>query len=80
MKIDFKNKQAEPPARARGAIARTYFYMRDRYQLRLSRAQTQLFEVWDRAYPVTEWECKRNQRIAAVQGNPNPYVQRACSL
>lgn len=45
MKMDFKNKQAEPPAYARGAIARTYFYMRDRYQLRLSRAQTLLFNV-----------------------------------
>lgn len=30
MKVDFKDKVAEPPARARGAIARTYFYMRDR--------------------------------------------------
>ncbi|MFT4465554.1 MAG: deoxyribonuclease I [Sodalis sp. (in: enterobacteria)] len=79
MKVDFKNKQAEPPARARGAIARTYFYMRDRYQLRLSRAQTQLFDVWGRTYPVTEWECKRNQRIAAGQGNLNPYITRACS-
>ena len=27
MKVDFKAKIAEPPARARGAIARTYFYM-----------------------------------------------------
>ncbi|WP_435891368.1 endonuclease, partial [Klebsiella pneumoniae] len=36
MKVDFKDKIAEPPARARGAIARTYFYMRDRYQLNLS--------------------------------------------
>ncbi len=43
MKVDFKDKIAEPPARARGAIARTYFYMRDRYQLNLSRQQTQLF-------------------------------------
>jgi deoxyribonuclease-1 len=29
MKVDFKDKVAEPPARARGSIARTYFYMRD---------------------------------------------------
>ncbi len=35
-KVDFKAKLAEPPARARGAIARTYFYMRDQYQLKLS--------------------------------------------
>ena len=43
MKVDFKDKVAEPPVRARGSIARTYFYMRDRYQLTLSRQQTQLF-------------------------------------
>ena len=38
MKVDFKEKAAEPPARARGAIARTYFYMRDQYNLTLSPA------------------------------------------
>ncbi|MGQ6549893.1 deoxyribonuclease I [Serratia sp. IR-2025] len=78
MKVDFKNKQAEPPARARGAIARTYFYMRDRYQLPLSRQQTQLFEAWNRLYPVNAWECRREARIAMVQGNHNPYIQQAC--
>ena len=78
MKVDFKNKQAEPPARARGAIARTYFYMRDQYHLRLSRQQTQLFTVWDKLYPVSSWECERDQRIARAQGNHNPYVQQAC--
>lgn len=78
MKVDFKNKQAEPPARARGAIARTVFYMRDRYQLRLSRQQTQLMTVWNKQYPVTAWECERDKRIARVQGNHNPYVQQAC--
>jgi deoxyribonuclease-1 len=80
MKVDFKNKQAEPPARARGAIARTYFYMRDRYSIRLSKQQTQLFDVWNRQYPVTEWECTRDRRIASMQGNHNPYVQQACEV
>ena len=78
MKVDFKDKIAEPPARARGAIARTYFYMRDRYQLNLSRQQTQLFTAWNKQYPVTAWECERDERIAKVQGNHNPYVQQAC--
>ncbi|WP_067708831.1 MULTISPECIES: deoxyribonuclease I [unclassified Erwinia] len=78
MKIDFKNKQAEPPARARGAIARTWFYMRDRYKLAMSSQQTQLMTVWDKQYPVTAWECERDNRIARVQGNHNPYVQQAC--
>ncbi len=78
MKVDFKGKRVEPPPRARGAIARTYFYMRDRYQLRLSRQQTQLFTAWDKMYPVSSWECMRDGRIAALQGNHNPYVLKAC--
>lgn len=78
MKVDFKEKLAQPPERARGIIARTYFYMRDQYHLRLSRQQTQLFTVWDKQYPVTPWECERDNRIARVQGNHNPYVQQAC--
>lgn len=78
MKVDFKEKVAEPPVRARGAIARTYFYMRDSYQLTLSRQQTQLFSAWNKTYPVTRWECERDERIAKVQGNHNPYVQQAC--
>ncbi|MBP2168186.1 deoxyribonuclease-1 [Erwinia toletana] len=78
MKVDFKQKLAEPPARARGAIARTYFYMRDQYQLQLSKQQSQLMTAWNKLYPVTPWECERDKRIARVQGNHNPYVQQAC--
>ena len=78
MKIDFKQKLAQPPERARGAIARTYFYMRDQYKLSLSRQQTQLFTAWNKQYPVTKWECERDNRIAQIQGNHNPYVQQAC--
>lgn len=72
MKVDFKEKVAEPPARARGAIARTYFYMRDQYNLTLSRQQTQLFNAWNKQYPVTDWECERDERIAKVQGIITP--------
>ncbi|MBV4414371.1 deoxyribonuclease I [Enterobacteriaceae bacterium YMB-R22] len=78
MKIDFKGKRAEPPAAARGAIARTWLYMRDTWQLKLSRQQTQLFHAWNRRYPVSAWECQRDRRIAQRQGNHNPYVQQAC--
>jgi deoxyribonuclease-1 len=52
--------------------------MCDRYHLNLSRQQTQLFDVWSKQYPVTAWECTREKRIAAIQGNHNPYVQEAC--
>jgi deoxyribonuclease-1 len=76
MKVDLKIKSPSP-TRAR-APSPTYFYMRDRYQLNLSRQQTQLFTAWDKQYPVTAWECERDERIAKVQGNHNPYVQQAC--
>ncbi|WP_087107254.1 endonuclease [Halomonas citrativorans] len=36
--------------------------------------QQQLFEAWNRMDPVDEWELERNRRIAAIQGNGNPYV------
>ncbi|WP_392565901.1 deoxyribonuclease I [Utexia brackfieldae] len=80
MKVDFKNKQVEPPEYTRGVIARTYFYMRDTYHINLSSAQTQLMTVWDKLYPVSEWECERDRRIADVQGNHNPYVSKACQV
>ncbi len=78
MVVDFKGRRATPPARAKGAIARTYLYMSDRHGLKLARQQRQLFSAWSRLYPVTAWECQRNQRIRAVQGNDNPHVTRAC--
>ncbi len=78
MKVDFKAKIAEPPARARGAIARIYFYMRDQYQLKLSRQQTQLFNVWDKQYPVTATGVRARCAYREGPGNHNPYVQRAC--
>lgn len=78
VKIDFAARRAQPPETARGVIARTYFYMRDRYHISLSRQQTQLFNAWHARYPVSQWECIRDSRIAKLQGNNNPYVQRAC--
>ncbi len=78
MRIDFKAKRSQPPARARGAIARDWLYMHDRYHLRLSSQQRQLFEAWDHQYPVTAWECVRNQRITHIQGNSNLRVEKYC--
>ncbi|UJF19059.1 deoxyribonuclease I [Vibrio sp. SS-MA-C1-2] len=78
MKVDFKRRQAEPPARARGAVARTYLYMAKQYDLQLSKAQRQLMNAWDKTYPVDAWECERDRRIKKVQGNNNPFVLSAC--
>ncbi len=77
MKIE--GKRVEPPARARGIIARAYLYFEQRYaRYNMSRQQRRLMESWDAQYPVTEWECVRNRRIKAIQGNGNPFVERMC--
>ncbi|WP_117233760.1 deoxyribonuclease I [Vibrio maerlii] len=78
MQVNFKGRRAMPPERARGAVARTYLYMSDEYGFKLSKQQTQLMNAWNNQYPVTEWECTRNDRIAKVQDNHNPFVYQAC--
>lgn len=56
MKID--GKKVEPPAKSRGVIARTYFYMEQEYpRFKISKQMKQLLTVWDKQHPVTEWEC-----------------------
>ena len=74
------DRKAEPPVRARGAIARTYKYMADAYgpRYRMSRQQTQLMDAWDKMYPVDAWECTRAKRIEALQGNGNAFVKAPC--
>lgn len=74
MEISFKDKRAEPRRAVYGEIARTYFYMRERYGLKLSNQQEKLFIAWNNLDPVTRWEKKRNELIADIQGNDNPYV------
>lgn len=73
-KVDFKQKVFEPAPAIRGDIARIYFYMADKYNLSLSRAQQQLFLAWHKQDPVTEQERSLNQRIATEMGHDNPFV------
>lgn len=74
MVVDFKAGKAMPRPKVRGMIARNYFYMSQRYGLRLSKQERRLFEAWSRHYPVESWERQRNQRIACVMGWGNPFV------
>ena len=73
-KVDFASRRAEPPQGLKGDIARIHFYMRDRHGLRLSGYQEKLLSAWSQMDPVSDWERIRDQRIAAIQGNGNPYV------
>lgn len=74
-KTDFKQRAFEPRDEAKGLVARTYFYMYDRYpKLRMSKQQQRLFMAWDKQFPVTEWELERDSRIAQVMGHHNEFV------
>lgn len=77
-KVDFKQRAFDPPARSRGAIARTYLYMDEQYGFKLASAQKQLMEAWNKTYSVDAWECERNRLITKEQGNSNPFVETAC--
>lgn len=74
MVVDFKARKAMPRQQIRGMIARTYFYMSERYGLRLSRQDRQLYTAWNKQYPVEAWERNRNQRVACVMGHGNHFV------
>ncbi|GKI13495.1 hypothetical protein CE91St39_29490 [Desulfovibrionaceae bacterium] len=76
-KVD--GKRFEPPDRAKGQVARAALYMADSYpKYRLSRQQQQLFEAWDKMFPVDAWECTRVKRIEKLQRNENARVKQPC--
>jgi len=76
-KVDFKAKKARPRPEIRGDIARTYFYMSDKYKLRMSKQQRRMFAVWDKQDPIDEWEIEKNRRIAEITGVENDYITEA---
>ncbi|MDH5392563.1 MAG: endonuclease [Gammaproteobacteria bacterium] len=63
MEIDFKQRVAEPTLERRGDIARTYFYMSNKYNIKLSPAQQKMFTAWDLQDPESAWEKKRKLMI-----------------
>ena len=73
-RVDFDQRTAEPRDDVKGLVARTTFYMFDRYKLNMSRQQQQLLMAWDKQHPVSAWEKERDRRIAAIMGHSNPFV------
>lgn len=74
MVINFKEKTAMPPERVRGAGARIYLYMAERYGLRLSKQDRNTYEAWNRMYAVSEWERWRNEKVGCLMGWGNHFV------
>ncbi len=72
MKID--DRKVQPPEYARGRIDMTETYPK----FTLSDNQRKLMRAWDKEFPVSDWECKRAERIEKIQGNKNRFVRRGC--
>lgn len=77
MLVDFKGRKVQPPEHSRGQIARAYLYMEGRYGIKLAKQDKRLYQAWHKSFPVTRWECEKNQRVKEVQGNTNPFI-RGC--
>lgn len=70
-------RTVEPPAHARGDIARAYLYLWRVYgpsALPLSGSDIERFERWHRADPPSAWERSRGARILRIQGADNPLL------
>lgn len=72
--LDVRARTAEPRPAVRGELARAYLYMHATYGVPLSDEARARFVRWHRADPPTVFERERNRRIAALQGNENPFV------
>jgi deoxyribonuclease-1 len=71
-------KYFAPRKEVRGVVARAYLYMVWAYEVAISEDEKQMFEKWNRENLPTQWECERAQRIKDVQGNANPFAEKAC--
>ncbi len=74
--FDERNRLAEPAPEARGKVARAMLYMADEYDLYLKKKLKRILQDWDKKYPPTPAEYKRNDRIEMLQGNRNRFIDR----
>jgi deoxyribonuclease I len=64
----------EVPDSQKGNTARAIFYFATRYQLKLTPAEEATLRGWNIQDPVDAAEFDRNNKIEALQGNRNPYI------
>lgn len=80
MHINFQDRSAEIPQRARGIAARAMLYMSETYKVQLSKNQRKLYEVWDEIYPPDADECMWNSLIKKRQGTDNRFISSKCGI
>ena len=75
-KID--ERKFEPMDFSKGVVARTYMNFEARYPGHgvISNKNQQLFEAWDKMYPVSELECKRWKVLEPIAGYKHLLITR----
>lgn len=63
-----------PPEKHRGDVARALFWISTAYQLHIPNDEEAVLKQWAHEDPVSDKERSRNEKIAKVQGDLNPYV------
>lgn len=64
----------EPPAEHKGNVARALFYFSIRYKIEIDATQEKFLRQWHAQDPVDNDEISRNDAIALLQGNRNPFI------
>ena len=73
--VSHRYRVVEPRAEARGEIARAMFYMEKQYEpLVLFKKQADILLKWHEKDPPSKEEKWRNDKIEALQGNRNPFI------
>lgn len=72
--VNKQSRRAEPPDGAKGIVARANLFIADHYGIRISNAQRQLLNVWNKQYPPDSWETEWAKRVAVIEGYENPYI------
>lgn len=64
----------EPPANHKGDVARALFYFSIRYNMPIRSEEEVVLKKWHHEHPVDEEEMDRNDAIAQIQGDRNPFI------
>ena len=67
-------KSFEPPREHRGNVARAMAYFSVRYEMPIDAIQKKYFAKWNSEDPVDNEERIRHDKIMAIQGNRNPFI------
>ncbi|MBM3381502.1 MAG: hypothetical protein FJY29_03580 [Betaproteobacteria bacterium] len=69
-----QNNGFEPPEGHKGVVARAMFYMSVLYNMSIDDRQEKTLREWSDTHPVEAYEIQRSEKIKAVQGNRNPFI------